>query len=108
MVVFKLSTSAVCRRFLYFGELRHFFRANLPVTAANFRLTEPVGRLTCLRVCARRSSDHAAAASRESSAAKRRRTRLHYCDDGSTAIWTCISRAAAAAAAVMTRNGLCT
>ena len=107
MVVFKLSTSAVYRRFLYFGELRHFFRANLTVTAANFWLTEPVGRLTFLRVRARRSSDQAAA-SRESSAAKRRRTRLHYCDDGSTAIWTCISRAAAAAAAVMTRNGLCT
>ena len=104
MVVFKLSTSAVYRRFLYFGELRHFFRANLTVTAANFRLTEPVGRLTCLRVCARRSSDQAAA----SSVAKRRRTRLHYCDDGSTAIWTCISRAAAAAAAVMRRNGLYT
>jgi len=60
MVVFKLSTSAVYRRFLYFGELRHFFRANLTVTAANFRLTEPVGRLTCLQVRARRSSDHVA------------------------------------------------
>ena len=104
MVVFKLSTSAVYRRFLYFGELRHFFRANLTVTAANFWLTEPVGRLTFLRVRARRSSDQAAAAS----VAKRRRTRLHYCDDGSPAIWTCISRAAAAAAAVVTRNGLYT